>query len=111
MTDTFKTPLASSLRAGNQTEKMFFLAPPGLAKVVTQAAAMHGRGISAECRVALEIHGARSLLAALDDPEIQERLGDGAEQFERDLRADIAAMEARAYSRPSVPSFLDADAA
>jgi len=46
------------------------------------------------------------VLAALPDPEIQASLGDDAERYERDLRADIKRMEASAYARPTPEGLL-----
>jgi len=75
--------------------------PSALASTLERAAEMHGRNVSEEFRLAVEVHVSRSMLAALPDPEIQAQLGASAAAFENDLRADIAALEAVAYVRPT----------
>ena len=82
------------------------LLPPGLMKVISAGASMHGRSLSDEIRVALEIHAMHSVLAALPDPEIQAQLGDTAAEYEEDLQSDLASAQARAYARPTPEGLL-----
>lgn len=115
--DRRRTKRGPWLRAleGKNDRRVAVRLPNPLVCAFTEAAETHGRGFAEELRVALEVHVTKSMLGVLTDPQIQDRLGAGAKEFERKLRADMNALEATAYARPTpegllVP-FVDAEAA
>ena len=105
MTDTVVAQLVRS-RTKQKTAKVFVRMPAALERVIAEAATMHGRSFSDEIRRALEVHAARSVLGVMPDPEIQERLGSGADEYAKKLKADIRALEGEAYARPTRAGIL-----
>lgn len=109
MTDTAtpeRTLCVQELRTGPKTVKLFTRIPAKLDTGLRRAAELHGRSYMAEARAALEVHVSRTILEVLPEPEIQDWLGAHAAEFEKGLRADLRALEAETYRRPTATGLL-----
>ena len=101
-----RTLFVQDLRAGLKTIRLFARIPTKLDAALRRAAELHGRPYMDEVRAALEVHVSRSILRSLQEAEIQEQLGAAAVEFEKARRADLRALEAETYRRPTPTSLL-----